>query len=174
MNFGGRKALAGVVGHVTSVFMLALASVVGVSALLVSSELLFTIVKYIGVGYLAYIGVAIWKSKGNWAISTDYQDMPSSLSLFRKSFVLGITNPKGLVFFTALFPQFIQPDAPLLPQFALLAGTSLTNAFLFTSAYALLGCKFKRRLTPLISKGWISKITGSLFLSFASALALMK
>ena len=79
-----------------------------------------------------------------------------------------------LVFFTALFPQFIQAEQPLLPQFFILTATSLTNAFIFIFAYALAGYNFKNKLLPMLNSGLISKITASLFLCFATVLAVTK
>lgn len=174
INFGRKKALSGVLGHVSAILVLAIVSATGVGALIMASETVFTLIKALGVAYLAYIGVMIWRSKGSWALSAEHLDMPSGFSLYRKSFILGVSNPKALVFFTALFPQFIDTKAALIPQFTLLAGTSLVNAFSFTFAYALVGFHFKAKLVPAMNKGWLGKVTGSLFLTFASLLAVAK
>ena len=172
MNFGRRKALAGVFGHVSAILILALVSASGVGALLLASEWVFNLVKYLGVAYLIYIGQAIIRSKGSWALQLSDGPKPSSAHLFRNSLLLGLSNPKALVFFTALFPQFINSTSPLLPQFLLLAGTRLSNAFIYTFGYARLAHRFKSRLLPIINHGWLGPITGSLFLVFALMLAM--
>jgi len=150
---------------------LALVSATGLGAIIMASPTVFLLIKYIGIGYLLYIGQAIWRSKGSWALPLKTAaEIPSGFALFRKSFVLGLSNPKALVFFSALFPQFIQINDPLLPQFLLLAGTSLSNAFIFTFGYALVAFKFKQRLLPAINSGKVSKLTGGLFIGFAGVL----
>ena len=138
VNFGRKKALAGVFGHVCAVMVLALISASGLGLILMTSDIAFIVIKYIGAAYLVYIGIAIWRSKGNWAFADKNAQIPAKRALFKQSFLLGLSNPKALVFFSALFPQFIQPTQAILPQFLLLAGTSLCNAFVFTSVYVWL------------------------------------
>ncbi|GLX81114.1 LysE family translocator [Thalassotalea eurytherma] len=174
INFGRRKALSGVLGHVFAIFLLAIISATGVGALLLASPATFQIIKFIGIGYLVYVGVQIIRSKGSWAFQVNANNAPSKTSLFKKSFFIAISNPKAIIFFSSLFPQFLQPDHPLLPQFMILAGTSLLNAFGFTFAYVLVAYKFKERLLAGINKGWLPKLTGTAFLFFASALAINK
>lgn len=171
INFGRRKALSGVLGHVSAIMILALISASGVGAILLASETTFRVIRYLGVAYLIYIGIAIWRSKGSWALQASSGPMPSGVSLYRKGLTLGLSNPKALVFFTALFPQFINPQATLLPQFLLLAGTSLVNAFGFTFGYVLVAHQFKKKLLPFINSGWLGRLTGTLFLGFAAVLA---
>lgn len=172
INFGRKKALAGVLGHVFAIFLLAIISATGVGALLLASPIIFQIIKVIGVVYLLYVGIQIIRSKGSWAFQVDARQSPSRFALFRKSFLIAISNPKAIVFFSSLFPQFIATNKPLLPQFLLLASTSLLNAFAFTFGYVLIAYKFKERLLDGINKGWLPKLTGSIFLLFAGALAI--
>ena len=171
LNYGRRKALAGVAGHVSAIFVLALISASGLGAILVASETAFMVIKYAGAAYLIYIGMAIWRSKGKWSLQIASTSKPPSKALFKQSFTLGLSNPKALVFFSALFPQFIQANAPLWPQFLLLTGTSLCNAFIFTYAYALLAFGCKKHLIKAVNSGWLGRITGSLFIGFAAVLA---
>jgi len=174
INFGYKKALSGVSGHVSAILLLALISASGVGSILLASENTFLIIKYLGVLYLAYIAYAIWHSKGTWSLSMQHNNTPSGFSLYKKSLLLGLSNPKALVFFTALFPQFIQADKALLPQFALLTATSIFNAFIFTFAYAVAGYKLKSKLQPMLNSGLLSKITAMMFLGFATVLATIK
>jgi threonine/homoserine/homoserine lactone efflux protein len=171
INFGWKKALSGVVGHVCAILILAIISASGVGSIIIASEMTFLLIKYLGVLYLAYIGYAIWHNKGTWSLLNEPCNVPSGLSLYRKSLLLGLSNPKALVFFTALFPQFINAEQALLPQFFLLTSTSLANALIFTFAYSLAGYNFKNRLIPMLNSGLLSKVTGTLFLCFATMLA---
>lgn len=172
INFGRKKALSGVLGHVSAIFILAVLSASGLGSVILTSETVFLVIKYLGALYLVYIGYALWKNKNSWSFLSNSCHTPSGLSLYRKSLMLGISNPKALVFFTALFPQFIQTDTALLPQFLILTTTSLLNAFLFTFSYALAGYHFKNKLLPILNSGLLGKITATLFFGFASILAL--
>jgi len=174
INFGRKKALSGVLGHVCAILILAIISASGVGSIILASEVTFLLIKYLGVLYLAYIGYAIWHNKGTWSLLNEPTNIPSGLSLYRKSLLLGLSNPKALVFFTALFPQFIQAKQALLPQFLILTATSLANAFIFTFAYVLAGYNFKNRLVSMLNSGLLSKVTATLFLCFATVLAVTK
>ena len=170
INFGRKKALAGVLGHVSAVMILALISASGLGLILMASDLAFTVIKYAGAGYLVYIGIAIWRSKGKWSFADKNTQAPAKRVLFKQSFLLGLSNPKALVFFSALFPQFIQPAQPILPQFLLLAGTSLCNAFVFTSVYVVVAYRFRQYFLSAIGQRWVGKTTGGIFIGFAAAL----
>lgn len=170
INFGRKKALAGVLGHVSAVMILALISASGLGLILMASDLAFTVIKYAGAGYLVYIGIAIWRSKGKWSFADKNTLSPAKRALFKQSFLLGLSNPKALVFFSALFPQFIQPAQPILPQFLLLAGTSLCNAFVFTSVYVVVAFRFRQYFLSAIGQRWVGKTTGGIFIGFAAAL----
>ena len=170
INFGRKKALAGVLGHVSAVMILALISASGLGLILMASDLAFTVIKYAGAGYLVYIGIAIWRSKGKWSFADKNTQAPAKRALFKQSFLLGLSNPKALVFFSALFPQFIQPAQPILPQFLLLAGTSLCNAFVFTSVYVVVAYRFRQYFLSAIGQRWVGKTTGGIFIGFAAAL----
>lgn len=170
INFGRKKALAGVLGHVSAVMILALVSASGLGLILMASDLAFTVIKYAGAGYLVYIGIAIWRSKGSWAFADKNSQIPAKRALFKQSLLLGLSNPKALVFFSALFPQFIQPAQAFLPQFMLLAGTSLCNAFIFTSVYVVVAFRFRQYFLSAIAQLWVGKTTGGIFVGFAAAL----
>lgn len=170
INFGRKKALAGVLGHVSAVMILALISASGLGLILMASDLAFTVIKYAGAAYLVYIGIAIWRSKGNWSFADKDAQPPQKRALYKQSLLLGLSNPKALVFFSALFPQFIQPNDPVLPQFLLLAGTSLCNAFIFTSVYVVVAFRFRQYFLSAIGQRWVGKTTGGIFVGFAAAL----
>jgi threonine/homoserine/homoserine lactone efflux protein len=170
INFGRKKALFGVLGHVCAVMMLAIISASGLGVLLLASELAFTVIKYLGAAYLIYIGIAIWRSKGLWAFAQN-NNVPKKRALFKQSFILGMSNPKALVFFSALFPQFIDTSLPVLPQFLIFAGTSLCNAFIFTCVYVFAAFRFRDYFLSSVSQRWVGKATGGLFIGFAGVLA---
>lgn len=122
--------------------MLILASIsaAGVGAIILSSTLLFSILKVIGCLYLAYIGVAMWrKPPADDALLCSTKNKEKTvLLLFREGFIVGISNPKAITFFTALFPQFIDPARAVVPQFLVLIFTIEGISFLVLSTYAII------------------------------------
>ena len=174
LNYGRKKALFGVLGHISAILVLAIVSISGLGAILLASESAFTVIKYLGAAYLIYLGIKIFASKGQWQFNLHQNQVPAKRKLYQQSFLLGITNPKALIFFSSLFPQFIDITSPIGPQFLLLASTSIVNAFVFTFAYALIAFKFKDVLLKLVNGNWFSRIVGSCFIGFGALLTSIK
>lgn len=113
------------------------ASVVGVGALLLAYPPLVTIIKFVGAGYLIYLGISglLAKSDVNKIAAADGQF--SAKTLFNRSFFITFLNPKGILFFGAFFPQFINQDASLMLQTTVLGATFVTLAMLTALSYSL-------------------------------------
>ena len=174
LNFGRRKALFGVLGHISALFLLALVSISGLGAILLTSTIAFTVIKYLGAAYLIYIGIKILRSNSQWILQQQNQEIPAKRVLYKQSFIMGLSNPKALIFFSSLFPQFINTELALAPQFFLLVGTSLINGFVFTFAYALVGFKCKNLLLNTVNGRWFSRLVGSFFIGFGALLTSIK
>lgn len=110
---GRRVALATVVGNALGVCLQVVAVAVGLDALIAQSIAVYTTVKLLGAGYLVWLGVqAIRKRHVASAVDTEAAQAPVSLRVAaRQGFLVGIGNPKAIVFFTAVLPQFVEPAA---------------------------------------------------------------
>ena len=99
----------------------------GVSAFMLAVPTAFEALKYAGAAYLIFLGIQAWRAPvADLApAKASPRETASRWSHFRGGFLVGISNPKLLVFAAAFFPQFIAPDAPWVPQFALLVATFL-------------------------------------------------
>ncbi len=173
-RFGVRTALAGMVGAVLSDFVLISAVACGLGALLAASEFWFSVVKWIGVAYLAWLGLRLLRSKGALAVPAQAAaQQPSSRDIFMRSFLVAVTNPKGYLFFSAFLPQFILAGEPQLPQYAALAATFAAIDFAVMFAYAAAGAQAIRFLR---AKGvlWLERICGGALLALAGSLALYR
>jgi len=174
-RFGVRASLAGMVGAVLSDFVLISAVALGLGALLAASEFWFNVVKWVGVVYLAYLGVRLLRSKGTLAVPLDASaaEQPSTRGIFMRSFLVAVTNPKGYLFFSAFLPQFIAPNEPQLPQYVMLAVTFTVIDFAVMFAYAAAGAQAIRFLR---AKGvlWLDRICGGALLALAGSLALYR
>lgn len=174
-RFGVRASVPGMVGAVLSDVVLISAVAVGLGALLASSEFWFSVVKWVGVAYLAYLGVRLLRSKGVLTIPSEGSNAQSASAkaIFLRSFFVAVTNPKGYLFFSAFLPQFIAPSEPQLPQYAALAITFAAIDFSVMLAYAAAGAQAIRFLR---AKGvlWLDRICGGALLALAASLALYR
>jgi threonine/homoserine/homoserine lactone efflux protein len=172
-RFGMRRACFGMIGAVLSDFVLIGAVALGLGALLAASEFWFSVVKWIGVGYLAFLGVTLLRSKG--AMDESLRLASANLSgsawpIFRKSFLVAVTNPKGYLFFSAFLPQFLNPAAPQSEQYVLLALVFASIDFMVMFGYALLGSQAVRVLRKSGAL-WLDRICGGALLVLAGTLA---
>ena len=151
-RFGVRRAVVGMVGAVLSDFVLIGAVALGLGALLAASEFWFSVVKWIGVGYLAFLGIMLLRSRGtlNETLHGTIEAGAASVrSIFLKSFLVAVTNPKGYLFFSAFLPQFVVPASPQIPQYVALALVFATIDFMVMFGYAMLGSQAVRILKEL-------------------------
>ncbi len=136
----GRKAgITSVAGNTSGAAVLASAVALGVGAIVAASELAFTIIKFVGVGYLVFLGIQTIVRRRRTAAET-MEDTPQPLGrVFLQAMVVGVTNPKTLAFFVAILPQFADPaaGAPVPIQLLVLGGIFCVIAFGSDSVWAL-------------------------------------
>lgn len=169
---GVGKSLWGMVGAVLSDFVLIGAVALGLGALLAASEFWFTVVKWVGVGYLAFLGVMMLRSKGalDQALAGTAAGSASPRAIFLRSFLVAVTNPKGYLFFSAFLPQFVVPDAPQVPQYAVLALIFASTDFLVMVGYAVFGAQAVKVLKTSGAM-WLDRLCGGALLALAGSLA---
>lgn len=174
-RYGVRASVAGMIGAVLSDFVLVSAVALGLGALLAASEFWFSAVKWVGVVYLAYLGVRLLRSKGTIAIAAggSMDNQASSRSIFLRCFLVAVTNPKGYLFFSALLPQFIVPTQSQLPQYVTLAVTFATIDFVVMLAYAAAGAQAILFLSAKRAL-WLDRICGGALLALSGSLALYR
>lgn len=144
LSQGRRVALATVAGVALGDFIAMTVSLAGLGALLLASATLFTVLKWIGAAYLAYLGVVLIRS----APSATLGHLPEAKAhrVFGHAAAVTVLNPKSIVFFIAFVPQFLAPAAPLLPQFSILIVTFVGLAALNALAYALLADRLRTKI----------------------------
>jgi homoserine/homoserine lactone efflux protein len=176
---GPLRTLVTVLGLVLSSLALIVFSLAGLGAVLASSATLFDVIKYVGAAYLIYLGISIWRSPPGDALASRTPDAaPLQIAplgkLFRTGFLVGISNPKDLLFFGALFPQFIDTKASVFGQVAILGATWCVFAFAVMSVYAAVGAKLAKGVDALNARGIFNRITGGVFIAAGGALAWVK
>ncbi|HZG49244.1 MAG TPA: LysE family translocator [Thermoleophilaceae bacterium] len=141
---GQRAGLASLAGVESGALVHVVAATVGISAVLASSAVAFSVVKYGGAAYLIWIGIGKLRSRGEAAI----EDRPPAPlgRLYRDGVVVTVLNPKTAIFFLAFLPQFADPDHAIAPQVLLLGALFVALAALSDGAYALLAGRLGERL----------------------------
>jgi threonine/homoserine/homoserine lactone efflux protein len=141
---GRRAGLASAAGVASGGLVHVAAATVGLSALVASSATAFTAVKLVGAAYLIVVGVRRILGADD---SEQVQAQPAPLRrLFRQGVVVNIFNPKTALFFLAFLPQFVETNASVAPQIALLGLIFAAIAFASDCAYALLADLLAGRL----------------------------
>ncbi|KOF18094.1 amino acid transporter [Ensifer adhaerens] len=173
-RYGIKRALAGMVGAVLSDFVLIGAVALGLGALLAASEFWFTVVKWLGAAYLAFLGIMLLRSKGTLDVAADKDSSDvTTAAIFLKSFLVAVTNPKGYLFFSAFLPQLIDLALPQPPQYAALAVVFALVDFAVMLGYALLGSQAARFLKHS-GAVWLDRLCGGALLALAGSLALYR
>jgi len=162
--------------NVLGLFILSTASIFGLGVLFKTSSNLFLLVKIVGAFYLIYLGIKFLLNKSSFHIdeNNEKEKNKNEKTYFLESFFLAITNPKPILFFTAIFPQFLNMQTSIIPQFFILTGIFLFISFSSLCAYAYLAKKSKRWLSDKNRLTWFSRITGGMFIGLGVGILQLK
>lgn len=171
IHYGVGVALVASLGRLASFAIFLFISAVGLGAMLLASETAFTLVKWIGALYLVYLGIKTWRSTefgGLQSIDGErVEQKPATAPIARlilNEFLVGISNPKAILLFAAIFPQFIKPDQPAAEQFLYLGTTYLLAELCVASlTYALFGLQIRRLVRSRKGASRLNKGTGAFF-----------
>ena len=139
MRYGAKKTIASAMGNVSVTLVQASISLAGLGTILFSSEIIFQLIKWAGAVYLIYMGISMLRSSNMLLSPTPLNQSSKWYSLremYMQSVFVTAGNPKAIIFFTAVFPQFINPDAPYLSQFFIIyaiGGQKIASLFSNTS-----------------------------------------
>lgn len=146
---GRRKALYTMVGGSLGFSCVIALSMFGIGALLQASAVWLTVLKWVGGAYLVWLGVQTWRAP---PLQTQASTAPANVAgraLLRQGFLSAATNPKGILFFAAFLPQFVEPTRHVLLQFAIMASTFVAIEFVTE----LLLASLAQRIT-----GWLAQV----------------
>ena len=172
LSVGFKKSLATVLGNISGLFVMLTLSVFGLSTVILHSVIAFTIVKVAGAIYLIYIGLNLWLNGiDNIEPHESARRKSSIFHLYAQGVFVALTNPKVIVFTTALFPHFIVVREPLLPQFSILVMSSMVLSFLCLSLYSIFVQRVRSGTKHIMSGKVLGKILGSTFIGAGCFLA---
>ncbi len=137
---GRRAAVATVAGNCVGVYVQVIAVSIGLGSIVQRSITVFTIVKLVGAAYLVYMGVQMFRQRAALATAFDLAVEPKTVQrIVREGFVVGLTNPKVIVFFAATLPSFVDQSRGSVPlQMAVLGLVFITIGFVSDSSWGLL------------------------------------
>lgn len=170
VRYGFSGALSGILGIVSSMFIIAIISATSLGLLLSTSALAFSIIKYTGAAYLIYLGIKLWRTPQQ-NIQTYHTQINSHLKRFIEGFSITFFNPKPIFFFISLFPQFIDPTGNYISQFIILAISFSLLAIVIHCLYALGARSAQAWLTSKKGHRTVNKLGGGAFIAFGAGLA---
>ena len=169
IKYGLKRSAFTIAGDLTANGIQMTCVAFGLAAVIATSASAFTWIKWIGVAYLAWIGIQLFRSTEK-TVGVDASDTGTSARLYRQGFITSMANPFAVIFFGALFPQFIDPSSLMLPQLLILGETYILVDGAILVLWGLFGIRaasFLRRQ----SLGLVNKVCGSLMIAAAALLA---
>ena len=178
---GARRALYSSLGNALGVFIVATTAVAGLGLVLKTSALAFGAVKVAGAAYLIYLGIKTWRQASAAPAPSDASvaaapvAQASRWSTFRAGLLVAVSNPKAILFFTAVFPQFMPHDHIDPVRFMLLTSTFTACSLLSHFFYVVCAGWMKRSLRQSAARSRFTKrTTGALFVGMGGALLTLK
>ena len=166
LKAGARKSIASNLGILTANTVYFALSATGIGALLLSSKL-FLAVKWIGAAYLVILGLRLLIDHNDVVVTQKNTIIDHKWHhLFFNGFTLQISNPKAILFFSALLPQFLNPHAAIVPQIVILGATSVVIEFSILLGYGIAGSSIAPRYAR-----WTNRVAGGLLIGAGAGLA---
>lgn len=164
-RFGVKAAITGMLGASLSNMILMMLSTLGLGLLISQNDLLFNGLKWAGAGYLAFMGWQIIRTPMADNANPQQPSDRNPKSLFLNSLLIALSNPKGFIYFGALYPEFINYQKPLSMQLLFLAVVFLTTDLLWMFAYAAAGNSIMQWLTTAKHQRIFNVISGAVLIA---------
>ncbi|WP_099023087.1 LysE family transporter [Mycolicibacterium palauense] len=175
LSHGLRRSYWAIVGLEIGLMTQLLLVAVGLGAVVASSALAFTIIKWLGVCYLVYLAVQQWRNGAIDLRARMHGAQPAGgWSMLVRGTLVNVSNPKGLVFLLAVLPQFVVPAAPLLPQYLAIGATMVVVDLVVMGAYAGLAARLLGWLRTPRQQTLLSRTFSGLFAGAAVILSLVR
>ena len=156
MTCGRRAVLPLAVGVMLGDLTAMTTSLLGLGAVLAASAALFQLFKWIGAIYLVYLGLRLWRTPVD-PCGLPAAALPGGRSLLSGAFVVTALNPKGIAFFIAFLPQFVEAGRPLPAQLCLLGATFVVMAFVNAVVYGLFAGHLRDTLKSVGARRWFNR-----------------
>jgi homoserine/homoserine lactone efflux protein len=171
LHHGFRRGAWNSVGMQAANLIIVCGVSLGLGAILLASETLFSAVKWLGVGYLVYLGVVTWRARPIAFHEECHDAAKGAGAIFLRGFFVNLTNPKGIIFFVAILPQFIDVQRPQMAQYALFAATTFAVDLAVMMGYTALAARVLRAMGEPRRLRWVNRGLGGAFFAAGIALA---
>ena len=174
MALGIKKTMKMMIGELTGVLLISLTAVVGGGTIISNYPTAFEIFKYLGGGYLFYVGIQMCRNIGKMSLNNDgtHSFGHTGYELAAQGFITAIANPKGWAFFLAMVPSFMNYDKALIPQMLAMVIIILIIEFISLMIYASGGKALNEILTKTGNVRFINRVAGILMMLVGIWLAL--
>lgn len=159
-NHRAGQAFIGVLGIASGDAIFFALSATGIASLIVASSLLFTVIKWAGIVYLLYLGLTALFSRAGMIRITPSSVPAKRSRLFYQGLVVQLSNPKALMYFSALLPQFIDPAEPVMQQMLLMGGSLVLADIVVYSLFSHMGDRMARKTVSAGVVNAINKVAG--------------
>ena len=147
----------------------------GLGAVILASATAFATVKWLGVFYLLWLGIAQWRAPAvGLRAECSEGGQSSRRSILLRGWALNSVNPKGTLFMLAVVPQFLNPAQPLLPQYLAIGATLAFTDLVINAGYTVFAARALAALRSPAQVRWLNRVFGSLYIALATLLATVK
>ncbi|WP_439892933.1 LysE family translocator (plasmid) [Ralstonia sp. 25C] len=170
VHFGVRQSLPAMAGCITGLMLILTASAAGLGALMRASTGYFELVRYVGVSYLVYLGVQAWRSKDLASESTQRATIENVSRMFWRACMIGLTNPKLMLFGVAFMPQFVDAHSEPVSQYAMIILGFVLSELFWYCVYGVGSGHVRQLLGNPRLRRQFNRLTGSIFILFGGLL----
>ncbi|MDO9196564.1 LysE family transporter [Rhodoferax sp.] len=175
LNHGFRRGYFTTFGLILGIWTQVIVVAVGLGALVAASGTAFLVVKWLGVAYLIWLGIAQWRAPPTPMVANaDRGTVVTRRSMILRAWMINAVNPKGTVFLLAVVPQFINLSQPLLPQYLIITATLTFTDLVVMAGYTVLASRVLGALKSPDHIRAMNRIFGGLFVLAGSLLAMFK
>ncbi len=174
MTIGLRRTAWMMMGELVGVGIVAVAAALGMATVMLEYPAAFAVFKYVGGGYLAWLGIQMWRSRGRMALGAEMDACRpgTPFALMSQGFVTAIANPKGWAFMVSLLPPFISIEHAIAPQLSTLVVIILMTELICMTLYATGGRSLRHFLEKSGNVRILNRISGTLMIGVGIWLAL--
>lgn len=172
MRHGFARGYCATFGLVLGLWTQLLVVAIGLGAVIATSALAFSIVKWLGVAYLVFLGIRQWRAPpGSLAIDSEPGARTSRRRIVAEAWLLNAVNPKGTAFMLAVVPQFLAPGEPLVPQYLVIGATLGFTDLVVNALYAAFAARLLGLLRTPARLRIVHRVFGSFFIGLGVVLA---
>ncbi|MDP4590621.1 MAG: LysE family transporter [Burkholderiaceae bacterium] len=172
LNHGFKRGYIMIFGFMLGIMTQLTLVAIGLGALVATSGTAFLVVKWVGVAYLAWLGIQQWRSpKESWGLPGKTKSLAPASQLVFRGWAINALNPKGTIFILAIVPQFLNINEPLWHQYIIIGATLGSAEFIVMLGYTALAAQILSTLKTGSHLRVMNRIFGTLFIAAAASLA---